>query len=89
MANAQAEIEVWHVNESERFGDWSRRQWSVMHDDLLPSPLQVVPERDIITKVTLTPERSLTQTSLEVLAKLGVKLGAHLGREASMPRRTL
>ena len=83
VANAFAEVELWSVGTTERYGPWSRRRWSVMQDEGGAHRYEIVPEAEILCRVDLQ-EKALSSESIEKLALLGVPVSLMPGRDAAI-----
>ena len=85
VGNGYANVEIWAVGQADRFGPWSRRQWSVLADEL-GAKYEVIPESEILCKVNLV-ENALDAPSLEKLALLGVPVSGAVKHDAAIPGR--
>ena len=87
QANGYANVEVWSVSPSDRFGPWNRRQWSVLTGEH-GARYEVIPECEILTKVDLE-DGALSSASLERLALLGVPISGPIKHDSAIPGRPL
>ena len=85
QANGYANVEIWSVTASDRFGPWNRRQWSVLTDEH-GARYEIVPESEILCKVELE-ESALSSASLERLALLGVPVTGAIKHDSAIPGR--
>ena len=85
IGNGYANVELYSVPSTERFGPWVRRKWSVLTDEL-GSKQEVVPESEILCTVNLV-EGALDSPSLEKLALLGVPISGVPRLDSAMPGR--
>jgi hypothetical protein len=85
-ANAQLEVEIWHVSSSQRFGPWTRRPWSPMLNQDHSVRREVVTEAELLCRAVLV-DHALDQSTLEALAHLGVPVEHVPHRDSVMPPR--
>ena len=86
-ANAQLEVEVWHVAPSERYGPWTRRLWSPLLNSDGSQKVEVIPVSEVICLAELC-DHALTPSCLELLVSKGVPVEGQPRRESAIPPRT-
>ena len=81
-----AEVALYHVPSSYRFGPWENRHWELWTDSSGALKRETVTSSEVICLVNLV-EGALSQESLEKLTAAGIPTGRMPGRDHTLPPR--
>ena len=85
-ANDMLEVDMFEVDERERFGPWNRRKWKLCTDHLGAPRREIIPRVEVLSEVVLQ-DGALTDKSVEDLTLLGVPVSTVPHRDKTMPGR--
>jgi hypothetical protein len=83
-----AEVLLYHIPKTARYGPWEKRTWEVWLNDNAEPRREVITQSEIVCRVTLV-EHALDRTSLAALAIHGIDTGRQPRRDHSLPPRTV